>query len=503
MTTGNHKGKWNGFAVDFGASSGRVVAGKFDGKTLSMHEIHRFDNEPVYASGTLFWDVLRLYHETLSGIRKGVSQVREGGGRVDSLGIDSWGVDFALLDKKGRLAGNPVHYRDHRNDGMMERTFKKISKERIFELTGIQFLPFNTIFQLAAIKEHHDPIIDNAATFLMIPDLFRYFLTGDKSAEFTDATTTQLLNPRDNMWSAELIDAIKIPRDIFPKIIPPATIVGKCLPETAESLGGLQSDVVAVATHDTASAVVAAPSSEERFAYISCGTWSCLGTEVKSPIINKAALDLNFTNEGGMNNTFRILKNIMGLWLIQESRREWARRGRNLSWNDITNMTSNGRRFCAFINPDDYHFLPPGDMPGRIREYCVKTGQHAPEGDEDLLRCVTEGLAFKYRIVLESLEKLMGYRFSGLHIMGGGSQNKLLCQYTADAIGRRVFAGPAEATAIGNLAVQLIAKREVKDIWEARKLIAASFPVAVYEPQEVNLWEDAYAKAEKINKTRV
>ncbi len=468
--------KWCGSAVDLGASGGRVVVGRFDGDKLSIEEMHRFENIPVQVFDTIYWDILRIFNDIKIGLRKTKNKLSEEKTCLSSIGIDSWGVDFALLDKEGRLCGNPVHYRDKRTSGIDQKVFELISKEEIFNITGIQFLPFNSIFQLAAMKMNNEASLLNAKTMLMIPDLIRYFLTGDISSEYTDATTTQLYDSVNMCWSEKIINKLGLPISLFPRIIHPASVVGKIFSSTSEELGGLNADVIAVATHDTASAVASVPSLKKQFAYISCGTWSCLGTESDKPVINDKALALNFTNEGGIANTFRILKNLMGLWLLQETRREWERKGRYVHWEDITKMAQNGKPLSYFINPNDYFFLAPGDMPARVRDYCKNTNQSIPEKDEDLLRCIIEGLAFEYRYELENLEKLQEKKFDELHIIGGGVQNRLLCQWTSNAINRPIIAGPVEATAKGNIIVQMMAERKIKNISQARELIRKSFP---------------------------
>jgi rhamnulokinase len=491
---------WTGLAVDLGASSGRVMMGRYDGTRLSIEELHRFENEPQQLPQTLHWDVLRLYSDIKVGIRKGVSTAREQGGGVNSLGIDTWAIDFGLLDKSGNLLGNPVHYRDRRTDGMMEKVFAIVPKKEIFGVSGIQFLQFNTIFQLAAMRLADSPLLPIADSFLLIPDLLAYFLTGVKANEFSNATTTQLLDARTGEWSNTLIEKLKLPRNIFQKIVQPGTVLEKLSKTVGEELGAAGLPLVAVATHDTGSAVAGTPARSERFAYLSCGTWSLLGTEIKAPILTERALELNFTNEGGINGTYRLLKNIMGLWLLQETKREWERAGKKKSWDEITALTSQAPAFRSLIDPDDNRFFAPGDMPSRVRDFCKETGQEVPESDAALLRCITESLALKYRWVLTKLEELTGSKMAELHMVGGGIQNELLCRWTAAACGRPVLAGPAEATALGNLSAQLLAGREVSSLAQSRELIARSFAPIAYEPKETRAWDDAYGRFEKVLK---
>jgi rhamnulokinase len=488
--------QWTCLAADLGASSGRVMAGDFDGRRLNLRELHRFENEPTALPAALHWDILRLYHEIKQGIRKGTAAKEP----VASIGIDSWAVDFGLLDKSGQLLGNPVHYRDKRTAGMMERVFAIAPAKEIFGATGIQFLPFNSIFQLAAMRMADHALLACADTFLMIPDVLAYFLTGAKANEFTNASTTQLLDARTGAWSAVLIEKLKLPRHIFQRIVQPGTTLERLAPAVAEELGAPRLPLIAVATHDTGSAVAGTPARAERFAYLSCGTWSLLGTEVREPILNDRALALNFTNEGGVDGTFRLLKNIMGLWLLQETKREWERAGKRLNWSEITALTSQAPAFRSFIDPDDSRFLAPGDMSPRVRAFCSETGQPVPENDAALLRCITESLALKYRWVLAKLEELCGARLGELHMVGGGIQNELLCRWTADACGRTVLAGPAEATALGNVAVQLIAAREVASLKQAREIIGRSFAPAIYEPRKTAAWDGAFERFGKFLK---
>ncbi len=492
--------KWTGLAVDLGASSGRVMSGHFDGSKLEIAELHRFENEPVQLPQTLHWDVLRLYRDIKLGIRKGAVAARDNGTTLSSMGIDSWAIDFGLLDKSGNLLGNPVHYRDHRTDDMMEKVFGIIPKKDIFGITGIQFLQFNTIFQLAAMRMADSPLLPIADAFLLMPDLLAFFLTGVKANEFTNATTTQMLDAVSGEWSSALIEKLKLPRHIFREVVQPGKILAKLSPAVGEELGAPGLPLVAVATHDTGSAVAGTPARSERFAYLSCGTWSLLGTEVKAPVLNAKALELNFTNEGGINGTYRLLKNIMGLWLLQETRTEWQRQGKNVSWHEITALTAQAPAFRSFIDPDDNRFFSTGDMPKRVREFCKETGQEVPENDAALLRCITESLAFKYRWVLTRLEELCGAKMAELHMVGGGIQNTLLCRWTAAACGRPVLAGPAEATALGNISAQLLALGEVASLAQSRELIAKSFAPALYEPQDTRAWDDAYGRFEKVLK---
>ncbi|WP_139992489.1 rhamnulokinase [Paenibacillus paridis] len=475
-------------AYDLGASSGRALLGRLNNGKIEVEELHRFPNDPVQVGDRLHWDILRLLHE----LKQALLQVKHRGIELESIAIDSWAVDFGLIGSNGELLGNPYHYRDHHADGVMEQVVEELSATEIFAKTGIQFLSFNTIYQLAAMKKADSPLLREAKHFLMIPDLLRYYLTGEMFNEFSNATTTQLYNPVAGSWDDELIRAIGISPELFGTVVQPGTKVGSLSASVCEELNIESVPVYAVAEHDTGSAVAAVPALDRSFAYLSCGTWSLMGTEVQEPVINELAQQLNFTNEGGAYGTYRLLKNIMGLWVLQECRRSWERAGITYTFPELVKLAGEAKPFAAFIDPDDPLFLHPGDMPARITEYCLRTGQPAPTETGAFVRCILESLALKYRFVLELTEQLSGQAFGGLHMVGGGIQNTLLCQWTANAIGKPVWAGPVEGSAIGNMIVQWIASGQIADIWEARKVIRDSFPVDVYEPQQPEEWENAY-----------
>lgn len=475
-------------AFDLGASSGKALAGQLVGRRLTITEIHRFPNDPVQVGSRLQWDVLRLFHE----MKQGVLKAKHAGHEPESLGIDSWAVDFGLIGKHGELLGNPYHYRDHHTDGMMEQVFAVAPRESIFARTGIQFLPFNTIFQLYAMKEAQSPLLDAAETLLMIPDLFRYFLTGERRSEFTNASTTQLMNPLLRDWDDTLLAQLGLSRKIFAEIVEPGTVAGSLLPVVSEELGVPVCPVIAVGEHDTASAVASVPSESKHFAYLSCGTWSLMGTEVEQPVLSDRALSWNFTNEGGINGTFRLLKNIMGLWLLQECKRMWEKEGIAATYEELLLQAKQAEPFQSFVDPDHLMFLNPLHMPKQIQQFCRETGQRAPQTYGESVRCILESLAMKYRFILERTERLTEHRFDGLHMVGGGIHNAMLCQFTANAIARPVWAGPAEASAIGNLIVQYIALGQVKDVHEGRSIIKESFPVETYEPHNQAAWEEEY-----------
>ncbi|CAM4062869.1 rhamnulokinase [Paenibacillus alkaliterrae] len=475
-------------AYDLGASSGRALLGRLNEGKIEVEELHRFPNDPVQVGDRLQWDILRLLHE----LKQGLLKVKHRGIKLDSIAIDSWAVDFGFIGSNGELLGNPYHYRDHHTDGVMEQVVEELSASAIFAKTGIQFLPFNTIYQLAALKRADSPLLRDAKHFLMIPDLLRYFLTGEMFNEFSNATTTQLYNPVAGSWDEELIRAIGLSPEWFGKVVQPGAQVGQLRSSVCAELGIEPVPVYAVAEHDTGSAVAAVPALDRSFAYLSCGTWSLMGTEVSGPVINDLAQELNFTNEGGAYGTYRLLKNIMGLWILQECRRSWERAGISYDFPELVKLANVAEPFAAFIDPDDPLFLHPGDMPARIAEYCKRTGQKVPAEAGTTVRCILESLALKYRCVLELTEQLSGQSFNGLHMVGGGIQNTLLCQWTSNAIGKPVWAGPVEGSAIGNMIVQWIAGGKLSDIWEARKVIRGSFPVDVYEPVHHKEWDNAY-----------
>lgn len=475
-------------AYDLGASSGRALLGRLTDGRIETEELHRFPNDPVQVGGRLHWDILRLLHE----MKQALLIAKQRGIEIRSLGIDSWAVDFGFVGESGELLGNPYHYRDAHTTGIMPLLFAEISEAELFARTGIQFQPFNSIFQLYALRAAGNPLLREAKRFLMMPDLLRYFLTGEMHGEFTNATTTQLFSATAKAWDPELLELLGMPADWFGDVLQPGSPAGTLSEAVQAELGVPAIPVYAVAEHDTGSAVVAVPAIDEHFAYLSCGTWSLIGTEVAEPVLTDRARELNFTNEGGACGTYRLLKNIMGLWIVNESRRAWQRAGADYSFPELVALAEGAPAFAAYIDPDDELFLPPGDMPGRIAEYCRRTAQRPPEGVGGTMRCILESLALKYRYALERVEELSGRRYGGLHMVGGGIQNTLLCRWTASAIGKPVWAGPAEGSAIGNLAVQWIAAGELADLREARRVIRDSFGVATYEPADADAWESAY-----------
>ncbi len=474
------------------------MLGKLSERALELEEIHRFENCPVEIRGALYWDAPYLFREICAGICNGLAA---SGNDLSSVGIDTWGVDFGLLDEKGRLLANPVHYRDRRNQGMMQKVFKIISRPKIFHATGIQFLPFNTLFQLAAMKFSGWTELDRAQTLLMMPDLFNYFLCGKKVSEFTIASTTQFYSLEQKNWAFDLLEALDLPTQMFPKIVQPGTVLGRLSPEIAGK--GCKVPVIAPAGHDTGSAVAAVPAAADEkpgsWAYLSSGTWSLLGIEIKKPIISELALQYNFTNEGGVANTFRFLKNIAGLWFLQECRRIWSlEQKRDLSFPELVKSAKAARPFRSLIDPDHPVFLKPEHMPKAIAEFCRKTKQPIPNDRGAIVRCIFESLALKYQMVREQIEAVSGKKIEKLHVVGGGSKNELLNQFTANALGVPVYAGPSEATAIGNLVVQAMGLGLIPDLQTARSLIRKSFPLKTFEPMDQPQWRDASEKFSRI-----
>ena len=482
-------------AFDFGASSGRAIIGKFENGKIELEEVHRFSNDPVSVNGTTYWDVLRLFYE----IKQGIIKAKQAGG-FDSIGIDTWGVDFGLLDEFGCLLENPIHYRDTRTVGMIEEAEKYISKREMYDITGIQFMELNTIFQLLALKKERPHMLERTDKMLFMPDLFAYMLTGEKNTEYSIATTSQMIDLNTNSWSGELLDKLGIRKDIFAPIVKSGTKVGFLSKEICEECGVESVPVIAVCEHDTQSAISAVPCPEGEFAFISSGTWSLFGTELEKPVVNDTTYEINVTNEGGYDFSTGFLKNIIGLWLIQESRRQWAREGENYSYADLEKLALASEPFKCFIDPDAPEFVPHGNLPERVREYCRKTNQYVPETVGEIMRCIYESLAMKYRETFEKIKECTGKDYPVIHVIGGGTKDTLLCQLTANSCGCEVKAGPIEATVLGNLAVQLISHGEIKDIKEAREIIASSENVVTYVPQDADLWSENFEKYLKATK---
>ncbi|MCX8052837.1 MAG: rhamnulokinase [Armatimonadetes bacterium] len=477
-------------AIDFGAESGRALLGVIKENRLILQEVHRFPNGPVNILGHIHWDVPRQFADIKQGIKLAL---QETDGEIDGIGVDTWGVDFGLLGEDGELLMLPFHYRDSRTNGIMDKVFRIIPREKIFERTGIQFMQLNTIFQLYAMVDAGSTALKYASTLLMMPDLFNYWLTGEKVSEFSIATTSMLYDPRQGDWARDMAETLDIPGHIFPKIIQPGTTVGVLHNSVVEDLGGGSGiPVVAPGCHDTASAVAAVPAVGEGHAYLSSGTWSLMGVELREPLINKSSYEKNYTNEGGVCGTFRFLRNIMGLWIVQECRRTWAAAGEEMSYSDLTDLATQAKPFAAIINPDLPIFLAPGDMPTRIRDFCRDTGQPIPSSKGEIVRCVLDSLALRYKATIEELDEMLGRRHDPIHIVGGGTQNKLLSQLTADVTGRSVVAGPVEATASGNVLIQAIGRGFVSSLDEAREIVRNSFELETYEPRPAPGLDKAY-----------
>lgn len=480
--------------VDLGAESGRVVAGLFDGTKVKLEEMHRFGNGPVSVGGTLRWDVLRLWSEIQTGLGKSGERF---GDAITSVGVDTWGVDYVLLSKTFETLGHPYNYRDARTQGMLNHTLTRVPKREIFAQTGLQFMEINTLYQLVAMQQTNGPLLEMADRLLLMPDYFHWLLSGSRVVEFTNATTTQCLHPTERNWAFDLLKRLELPSHIFPEIVQPGTKLGKLREDVAFQTGLKRIDVVTPATHDTASAVIAVPTEhtgQANWAYISSGTWSLMGVEVQEAILTDRALALNVTNEGGVDGTYRLLKNIMGLWLVQGCRRSFERRGKSLDYGQLTQLAAAAPAFHSLFNPDDSRFLAPDDMASAIQSLCKETGQPVPETEGQLVRSALECLALKYRTVLGWLEELTGTRVEVIHIVGGGTQNELLNQFTANACGRPVVTGPVEATALGNVLLQARTSGEIGSLAEIRDVVRASSELKRYEPADVDAWQQAHRK---------
>lgn len=474
-------------AFDFGASSGRAIIGTYENGKVSLEEVHRFSNDPVTVNGVMYWDVLRLFHE----IKQGILKAKNAGG-FDSIGIDTWGVDFGLIDRNGKLLENPVHYRDKRNHGMIARAEQLMPKREIYERTGIQFLEFNTLYQLLSLKENDPETLRRADKILFMPDLFSYFLTGKAVSEYSVATTSQMIDVNSGKWDKDLLEMVGISEEKFAPIVKSGTVVGMLRDEICEELGLKSVPVIAVCGHDTQSAISAVPKAQGDIAFISCGTWSIFGTELSKPVVNDTTYEMSVTNEGGFGDAIGFVKNIAGLWLIQESRRQWKKEGSDYSFADLEKAALESESFRCFINPDDPIFASPGNMPQRVKDYCKKTGQPVPETVGEIMRCMYESLALKYRLVFEKIKKCVGKDYDTINMIGGGTKDTLLCKMTACACNVKVVTGPVEATALGNVCVQLIAGNEIKDISQARKMIAECESLKTYEPTDADGWEKAF-----------
>lgn len=480
-------------AADYGAGSGRILLGKISDKSIQLEELHRFNNPQIRVHGHLYWDLLRLYDELLSGLYKAVLA---GHKDIHGIGVDTWGVDFGLVGRNDVLLGNPYCYRDSRTDGIMEEVFRFASRHEIYQFTGIQFMQLNTLFQLYSMVKSDHPWLDAAERLLFMPDLFNFLLTGEKISEYTMASTSQLLNAETRQWEPTLFAKLNLPVDLMCDLIEPGRIVGNLLPELAKEVGLSGVDVIAPGCHDTASAAAAVPAQGENWAYLSSGTWSLLGIEAESPIINDQSLNFNFTNEGGVDGTIRFLRNAMGLWLLQGAQKCWSKKGISLSYDELIARASAAAPFKAIVDPDDKTFLNPDDMLSAIDWYCVQKGLDKPENEGEYARAIFESLALKYRWIIDKINSMREEPLETLYIVGGGSQNDLLNQFTANATGLPVYAGPVEATGLGNIMMQGIAKGIISSIEEGRELVRGSFHVKEYTPQNVDEWNDVYGVVE-------
>lgn len=480
-------------AFDFGASSGRAIIGCFDGDKITLEEVHRFSNDPVSVGGTVYWDVLRLFYE----IKQGIIKAKIAGG-FDSIGIDTWGVDFGLIDSEGKLMENPVHYRDARTVGLVDEAFKTMPKEKLYGITGIQFMELNTLFQLISLKKYRPWMLERADKMLFMPDLFGYMLTGKMCAEYSIASTSQLIDLDKRTWSKEILDAFGIKESVFAPLIQPGTVLGELSKEVCEECGVDPVPVISVCGHDTQSAITSVPCEDGDFAFLSSGTWSLFGTELDKPIVNETSMNINITNEGGFDGSTGFLKNIIGLWLIQESRRQWKREGKEYSYADLEKLALAAEPFKCFIDPDAPEFVPHGNIPERVREFCRKTGQFVPETVGEIMRCIYESLAMKYRLTFEKLRECTERDYPVIHVIGGGTKDGLLCQMTANSCDRTVKAGPIEATVMGNVAVQLMSDGSVKNIGQARKIVADSSELKTFEPKDTDKWAGAYEDFLKV-----
>lgn len=487
-------------AVDLGAESGRVIAGRLAEGRVTLDELHRFPNGPVAVAGTRRWDVLRLWSDIQEGLAKAAQKY---GPSIVSVGVDTWGVDYVLLSPHDELLGQPYNYRDPRTHGVMEQAFTRVPRREIFARTGVQFMEINTLYQLIAMQLRDPELLRMAARLLLMPDFFHWLLCGSRVVEFTNASTTQCLHPINRTWSTELLRKFDLPVTMFPEVVLPGTKLGRLREEVAQRTGLPRIEVVAPATHDTGAAVAAVPTERTgrpNWAYISSGTWSLIGVEVDDAVLTESALALNVTNEGGIDGTYRLLKNVMGLWLVQQSRAAFERTGRSYDYARLTQIASDAEPFRALVDPNADGFLNPDDMAQAIRDYCRRSDQPVPETDGQIVRSALESLALKYRQVLEGIESLTGVPVEVIHVVGGGSQNELLNQFTASACGRPVVAGPTEATALGNVLIQARATGDVGTLADIRAVVRRSSQLRTFEPRDNQAWEQAYQRFVRLTR---
>lgn len=476
-------------AVDLGASNGRAIAGYINNGKLVTKEVYRFPNEPVNLRNTLYWNVFSIYQEIKNALKK---YGEEFDSELSSIAIDSWGIDFGLLDRDGDLIEAPVHYRDDRTDGVLEKAFEKMPKEEIFSRTGNQFLQFNTLFQLHALNSNKKYQLDNAATLLMIGDLFSYLLTGRKATEFSLATTTQLFDPLEGEWSSEIFENFDLPQDIQPDVYKTGTEIESLSKSTRKEVGIGSVPVIATTTHDTASAVSAVPAQGEEWIFISSGTWSLLGIEIDEPILKAKVMKADFTNEGCHSGKFTLHKNLTGLWILQECKQKWDERGEDLNYDQLTQLAQETKVFNCFIDTEWKTFAQPGNMPTKIKDYCKITNQQPPRNIAETVRTVLEGLALNYRLSIKQLKSITGRQFDTVHIVGGGAKNNLLSQFCANATGLKVISGPREATAMGNIINQAVSVGSIDSVKESRNLVRNSSDLKTYFPKNASKWDRAY-----------
>lgn len=486
-------------AFDFGASSGRAMVGKYDGAKLELEEIHRFDNRPVFVGGTLYWDILRLFSELKAGILKAAIKYKS----ISSLGLDTWGCDFGLLDKNKNLLANPVHYRDKRTNNVSEEVFKLIPREDIYKRTGAQMLELNTLYQMYSMKLLDSPILENAKYFLMIGDLFNFFLTGNIFCEYTSATTTQFLDQKNKKWENYILKSLDIPQYIFPKIKEPGSIVGNLSKKVCYELG-CKSISVALPAYDTSSEITAIPISSKdknkNWVYLNCGTWAIVGVIIDRPIIVEEGFLSGFGNEGGVNGNYHFLKNIVGLWIIQQCRKKWIKdKGKDVSWGEIINLAKDSKDNNIFIDVDELSFGKElFDMPSAVINYCKKTNQKKPENIGEISRCIFESLVLKYVLNIKKLERIIRKKIELIHLVGGGSRNNLLCQWISNATNVPLISGPSEATAKGNILIQMLGTGEIRNINEGREILISSLKLKSYEPEDVDKWNEKFEIYKKV-----
>lgn len=477
-------------AFDLGASSGRAMLGTIKNDKLHLEEMHRFPNCMIRVMGHYHWDILNLFQH----IKDGLAKTIRAGHDVTSLGIDTWGVDFGFVGRGDVLLANPYAYRDIDSTEFVDKVTKIISRKELYKMTGIQFLPFNSLFQLYRLVTSNNPLVDAAENMLFTPDLLNFLLTGKRVSEYSIASTSQLLDPFQKTWKDELFEKLNLPRELMADIVPSGSEIGPLLHDIQDETDARDVTVIAPACHDTGSAVAAVPARGNDWAYLSSGTWSLIGIESMEPIINEQSMANNFTNEGGVNGTIRFLKNIAGLWLLQCLKSSWQQQGEDLSYDDMTRLASEAQPFKCHVDPDDERFIDPPDMPKAIADFCRETSQPIPETKGEYIRCSLESLALKYRACVESMNEMRDKPIEKLHIVGGGTQNELLNQLAADASGVPVVAGPVEATAIGNIMAQAMSRGEISSLEQGRELVGRSFKLKEYSPKETDCWDEVYAE---------